>query len=363
VPFLDRLGLDAPALLYATAVGLLCTLLFGMLPARRSAGIGIAGALRESGRGAVGSTLRLRSLLIVGEVALSVVLLVGAGLLVQSFAKLRGYDPGFADEEVLSLRSSVRGEEFASPAQRAAYFEEAADRLARLPGVVSVSAVNFGPPLTGFQSTPFDRPDRPADPGSEPIAVKRQILPRYFATLDIPVVGGRAIDRRDGERAPRVVVVNRQLARRFFAGEDPVGRFVLVRGESSPRQVIGVVGDERSAAPDPRPQPVLYVPHAQDAIPVMNLLVRTAGVPGAELAREAELALWSVSRSINVYQVETLAERLDDLHWRWRFAAQLLSAFAALALVLGAVGLYSVVSYAVRSRRREQTEGGAIGEG
>jgi len=360
VPFLDRVGVDLRVLAFAILVSLASGVLFGLAPARQALRLDLVQVLREGGRGGTGRpTRRLREALVVGEVALAVVVVSAAALLLRSFVSLLGVPPGFDAGRILKLRTSLRGEEFRSPAARIAYFEELQRRLQGLPGVSAVSAVSFEPPPTTtgagrFAAVALRFPERPDDEASAPSAMQRVVLPDYFETMGIPVRRGRGVLRDDAATGRRVAVISESMARRYFRDVEPIGRRFSLRAPGAmPMEVVGVVGDVVTGGGDPTPQPVFYVPYAQTPFLVMSVVMRVPhGDPSAP-AHEAERVAWSLSRSNNVYAIETLDRHVADLNWRARFGAQLLSGFAGLALVLGTAGIYAVVSYTALQRRAE----------
>jgi len=360
VPFLDRVALDGRVLAFTFALSVVSGLLFGLAPARSALRLDLVRVLRPGGRGSLpGGGGRLRQGLVVAEVALAVVIVSAAGLLVRSVNGLDGLRPGFDADRILKLRTSLRGEAFATPQARIAHFQELKRRLEAVPGVARASAVTFEPPpiVSGaavFGAVRIALPDAPAEAASTPSAVSRAVLPDYFETMGIPVLSGRAITGDDTLTSRRVAVISAGMARRHFPGVDPLGRTFAVHGpDARPMEVVGVVGDVISAGLDPAPQPSFYVPYAQSPLPAMSVVMRVPEGDPARAARDAERVAWSLSGSTNVYSVETLSQRLADLNWRTRFGALLLGGFAALALLLGAAGLYAVISYGVAQRRGE----------
>ena len=358
VPFLERVAVDARVLAFALVVSLVSGVLFGLVPARHALRLDLVPALREGGRGRLGTAgRRLREALVVVEVALAVVIVSAAGLMLRSLAGLQEIRPGFDAGRILKLRTSLRGDEFQSASARVAHFDELKRRLEAVPGIASVSAVSFEPPPVSdgiFGTVRLSFPDRPEDAAGSPSAVSRVVQPGYFETMGIPIVAGRGIVADDGAASRPVAVISESMARRYFSGAQPLGRVFSVQGPNQqPLEVVGVVGDVMSAGSDPTPQPAFYAPHTQNPLSVMSMVMRVAEGDPAALAHEAERTAWSLSGSTNVYGVETLERRLADLNWRTRFGASLLAGFAALALLLGAAGIYAVVSYTVLQRRGE----------
>ncbi len=358
VPFLDNVALDAGVLAFTFMLTMLTGVLFGLVPARKAASSNLNDALRLGGRSKPHGSQRLGNALVVAEVTLALMLLAGAGLVIQSFRNLRGFHPGFDAEQVLTIRNSLRGDMFREPNQVVAHFEELAARLEALPGVASASATSFVPPLNAFRATSFRIPGDEVDIGNDPTATARALLPGYFRTMGIPVLSGRALGERDREQGAPVVVINETLARLYFGDRDPVGDTLVIA--SSPqreimaiageRQIVGVVGNVRTAGTDPTPLPVIYLPHRQAPVAIMNLVMRAEGDPKS-LAREAEATAWNMPGDINVYGTEVLSERIRSFEWTSDVSALLLGAFAVLALVLGGSRRGAVGKAATRSHR------------
>ena len=358
LPRAAAIGLDARAALFALAVALLAGVALGLVPAWQASRAALRGTVQttRSDAGAAGSA-RLRGLLIAAEVALALVLLIGAGVTARSFSLLARVSPGFDPRGVLTFWLSLPEGVYREPSQVAAFYRNLEARLAALPGAVSSGAVMIPPVArTGFGGT-FTVEGRPEDPADEPRAQLRPATPGYFRTLGVPVVRGRGIEESDHETAAPVAVISETTARRYWPGEDPIGRTLRMHvsavGSREPvREIVGVVRDVKTGRLQQPAAPVVYVPHAQHLTTVMSLMLRTAIDPAGQ-GQAVAAALGGLDRALVAQDLTTLEDHVGRSRADQRFRAVLLGAFASVACLLAIVGLYAVVAYAVSRRRHE----------
>jgi len=356
IPRLAFAAVDLRLFLFALAVSLLTGVLFGAVPAWTTSGANLVPALNQGGRsGTTGRAGRaVRNGLVVVEVALAVVVLIGAGLLIRSFIRLRSTSPGFEPAGLLTMRVPLAGLRNAAPERKVAFVEELTGRIGALPGVRSVGGVN-GLPLTGLgNGVPFIPEGQPAPaPSQWPVGVLRSVTPAYFRTMGIPLVAGRTFSSSDDVQAPLVIVVNRTLAHRFWPASNPIGAH-LILDFRKPRsaEVIGVVGDVKPERLEAEDWPTIYNAYSQAPVNTMTLAARCLGPPLA-LASAAQREVQRLDPDQPVADVRTMDDVVSKAVSGARFNTGLLTAFAAIAFVLAAVGIYGVISYDVSERINE----------
>jgi putative ABC transport system permease protein len=356
IPRLAEATIDARLFLFALGVSVATGILFGIAPAMQSSGADLNAALTEVGRGGTtGRSGRMaRNALVVAEVALAVVVLIGAGLLIRSFVRLRTADPGFQPSGLLTLRVPLAGGRNAAPDRRIAFVQQVADRVAALPGVRAVGAVS-GLPLTGLGGgSAFAVGGRPAPaPEQRPIALLRSVNSAYFHTMGIPLVAGRVFADTDTSQAPPVIVVNQTLARRFWPQGNPIGgRLVVDANDGRVAEIVGVVGDVRPERIENQDWPTIYCPYAQAPAATMVMAVRTAQPP-LSLASAVEREVRQLDPDQPVADMRSMEEVVDQAIAGARFNTVLLGAFALIAFLLAAVGIYGVISCDVSERTHE----------
>ncbi|HET9702987.1 MAG TPA: ABC transporter permease [Vicinamibacterales bacterium] len=363
IPRLHEVEVNVRIVWFAVAAAVLATSVGVFLPGLRGVSPGIANALKDGAPVSGRHAGRVRRVLVVAEIAVTVVLLVGAGLLARSFASLRRVDPGFDMQNLLVLRiapdvTRYRGQAVID------YYTRVLDSIGELPGVRSVAAVTVLPMST--IGSDFYRPywlegARPAG-NAIPQANVRMATPGYFDTLGLRLVAGREFSRQDETTAPRVIIINESLARTAWPGQDPLGRSLVLDYQGGPtaRQVVGVVRDARYDGPRSSAAPEIFIPHAQNPYLVMNVVARTTIEPAA-LAETARAQALKVDADQPVHSVTTMERLLDDTLQQDRFAMLFVALFAAAGLVTAVTGVYALLAYTVAQRRREIAVRMAIG--
>jgi predicted permease len=357
LPNSGEVSVDSWALGFTLLVSLAAGVLAGVAPALQFSKNELSETLKQgSGRGGGGSVRqRTRKALVVCEVALSLILLVGAGLMIRSFWKLQNVNPGFDTGNTLAMSVGLPPTRYAEPQQQLDFHDRVLEQLAALPGVVAVGSTTTLPLTGGGSRQPFTVEGRPAPPVSEqPLAQTRYVSPDYFRAMGIPLRQGRAFEDRDREGAPQVVIISEAMARRFWPGQNPVGQrltasFHLKQG---PREVVGVVGDVKSNGLDDDAAATMYLPFRQAPRPWITFVARTANDPQG-FVLPASKAVYAVDREQALTNVRTMEQVLTESLSGRRFNMTLLITFAGLALVLAAVGVYGVMNYSVMLRRRE----------
>jgi predicted permease len=318
----------------------------------QAARVNVNETLKESSRGSTAAGQRLRAGLLVAEVSLSLVLLIAAGLLLASFARLQRVEPGFRTEGIFTAQIGLPPQRY-DDEKLVAFYERLYNRLSTLPGSTS-AALTDRVPLTGGQtSAPIAVVGRPVPPMADrPNANRHLVSPKYFATLGIPVRAGRDFDERDSARVPHVVIINQAFAARFFPGEDPIGRTLITGMGELPSRIVGVVADVRSSGLNTPPEADYFLPALQRPETFTNIVVRTELSPTA-MASIVRDALRSVDPELPLLQPQALSARIAQTIADRRLALMLLGGFAALALVLASLGVYSVMAHLVAFRTSE----------
>ena len=353
IPRAVEIALDSKALGFSLLVSIVTGLAIGVLPGLQAARVNVNETLKEASRGSTGTGHRLRAGLLVAEVALSLVLLVAAGLLLASFARLQRISPGFNPDGVFTAQVVVPSQRYDDREKFAAFYEQLFRRLSTLPGSSS-AALTDRVPLTGAQTpAPVAVQGRPLPPMSERAHANRHLVsPKYFETLGIPIRAGRDFDERDSVRVPHVVIVNETFARRHFPGEDPIGHTLITGMAQLPARIVGVVADVRGETLNTPPEAEYFLPALQRPELFTNILVRTNISPAA-MAPAVRDALRAVDPDIPLLQPQALATRVARTIADRQLALVLLAVFAGLALLIASLGVYSVMAHLVAFRTSE----------
>ncbi len=358
IPRLADARIDGRVFAFTLALSILTAFIFGIVPALFASKPDLQEAIKETGQTVTSSSgLKFHNLLIVSEIAVTLVLLIGAGLMIRSFLRLHEVNPGFNTENMLTMRIWLPASRYGNNEQQTAFFQQVIDRIETVPAVRAVGAIQDIPLKANRMGFSFVIEGRAATlPVEEPNAAYRAITPEYFRTMSIPLLGGREFTRQDDRNAPPVVIINRSMAQQFFSGEDPIGKRIRFGEQDAPwYSIVGIVGDVKHMGLDAQEGAAIYQPYGQKRFSFlrwMTLVMRTDSEPTGAIAA-VRSQVQAIDKDQPIYEIATLEQLLSTSVAKPRFYMALLGSFALLALVLASVGVYGVMSFSVNRRRRE----------